>query len=360
MTRVDNFEYQKGLLSVPLQFTQAFHKYLNLVTLGNRELTAAERARVVGVNAFLWTGIFASVYDEVFLDGDENMPEPVRETLKRGFATYAFNSIVNGGYEYITGEEGTTSVDLSALYMGNPATVVAEAFMNGLSYDTLLEAPSLQSMVRGLGGLSQAYSLATMDFGADVSTMDKFVPAILSGGSFFAGLNEAQKAHIAFNLEKSIILNNKGQAIMEVNPFELGLKTILGIPTTELSDYYGVLEKKYGNSKMKDNDAKDLASHFYSIYVKVASGEEPKTKLDVMQAVIKSISENSPDDALLVKKSFYDLLTRASVDKETSLLTQTMRTPYISKEERKAVYDYIMRNPSLAEKFGSIVQQYKD
>jgi hypothetical protein len=199
-----------------------------------------------------------------------------------------------------------------------------------------------------------------MDFGADVSTMDKFVPAILSGGSFFAGLNEAQKAHIAFNLEKSIILNNKGQAIMEVNPFELGLKTILGIPTTELSDYYGVLEKKYGNSKMKDNDAKDLASHFYSIYVKVASGEEPKTKLDVMQAVIKSISENSPDDALLVKKSFYDLLTRASVDKETSLLTQTMRTPYISKEERKAVYDYIMRNPSLAEKFGSIVQQYKD
>lgn len=354
MTRPDNFAYQQGLLSLPMQFTQAFHKYGLMITLGSKELTPAERARIVAVNSLLWTGMFTAVWEGGLQDIMQDAPDAVKETVHRGLMNYALNSSIEAGYKVLSGEEIESKVDIGSIYMQGISQMASEKLTQLFSGEHWDMIAGWKAVKTGIDGIDRAVSIIHGDFGFDLSTPERLSKAFLSAGSFYAGLNSANKAFVGQAFSRGAILNSKMQEMVEANGVEVFMNSVFGIPTTELTDYYAMMSKN--STAYTKPDHKEIADKVYSLFVQVSSGKEPEEKLAGVQAMLQMVNEEYPEDATLIYKELMKSLNKTDGGTVNSSLWTILTSQNIPNDVRCNATQFVKNHPNFNQNATFVVQ----
>lgn len=291
MNRADMFEYQRGLLSAPLQFVQVFHKAFLYYALGNRTLTRAERLKIIAANGAVFTGIFTSVYNQVD-DELAEAPELVKETFRNGVFNYTLNSVLSAAESGLTGEDVDVNVDFTGL---NPATGLLDS--SALAAMSIFELqppgwsdmPGMVALDRFSENFSRAWRIASGDFGFDISTPERIAKASLTMASTLSGVNNTTRAFVGASMERQSMVNAKFQPIVEASLSELGFYGLVGLQPEAVGDVYELGEKVYGNKKFTQDAIKELGETLYKDLEMFTLGQSDENRLIGMQFILQNL-----------------------------------------------------------------------
>lgn len=342
MNRVDMFEYQHGWLSVPTQFMQVFHKALLYYTLGNKELTVAERAKIVGTNVVMYTGPLTYIYDQWIAEHLVDAPEVVKDTVKHGVLNSVLNGALSAGESALRGEDIDVNVDYTGL---NPATGLLETpgnILTSLADGTLLSlqtSPGLNAISNTVDKFWESVRILSGDFGLDHSTPEKIAIAALNMATLFSGINKANLAWIGNEMEGQMFINSKFQPVVESNASELTFFSMLGLPPQEVKEIYSLTDSLYGGmGSVRDDAIKDLAKELYRTVVMVTQGEAEEDRLNAVQFYMSNLSDFN-------KKAVLEAFIKLDKDSKTTygdrIVTTVIKHRHqLSREQIEAAMKY--------------------
>ena len=250
MNRSADMPYNTGSLGFLFQFMQVPHKAL-MTMLTNRALTPIQKAKLLGMNALLYSLPTTAMLTWF----GNNLPEnpEYRDAVVMGLESYTFNKFLSmaSGEKTRIDFSGLAPLDMYGTYdfianllTSDSGTIIASSPAGSLFFGS---NPRLTDAARTMA----RYVNPTEDW----ETPTEFGEVLKASASIFSGYSSAFKAIYAFETNK--IMSTSGKVIDEqASTFEK-MALVFGFPTLDSQESAWVSNEQYRNSKqMKDDVTK--------------------------------------------------------------------------------------------------------
>ena len=305
MNRKDQFDYQQGAISIPLQYVNVFHKQAQMMLGGVNLLDKKERVKYAAALFSLYGASGLGLYNAAVALLPSELPEDVDEALKYGMATVAWNKLASS----ISGQEENANIANISAAQGT----VQSGF--DLLYDVVtLNTEGLLEKNAPLMGLLSKFSkntqimlkAATMN-NDDLAPEDKAAVFVTSLGTMFGTLSTSTKAWLGASMIEGqyFAVDSRGNIIPEI---QRGIVTHLlagatGIESQNLDTWYNLKETKRGI----DDKAKEIAAQYSvllsSVYAS-ANEKDFERGLKTLKAYDAVIKEMPPQYQTAIKSEF--------------------------------------------------------
>lgn len=267
MTTPGQLKYQKGLLSIPLQFMAVPHKamlsMLPEMFGGSKAFSASDKVRIAAAN-LVWFGgagyginsLIETIQDRVGTD----LPPELDAVIRGGLIDMSFNVLINTMADDKNDGTAIKFADSFAPLSGGLffndvlSKVLHEDWRKavfGPSYSIVgFENSKISRVIEDIGAVTSA---------PDLSTPDKLKLSMLSVASLASGVSDYMKYRYALHTGK--LVSSRGDDTVNVTRAE-ALATLFGFATEKEEDAYTYLKESYDEEK----ELKDYAkSHYEAI-----------------------------------------------------------------------------------------------
>lgn len=354
MNNTDRFAYQKGLLSALFQFVQVFHKGFLFGALGNRELSKAERAKVIATQAVVYTGLYKSIVDPI-VDTLVNDPisedqSPEAERMKKimtdGLVESLSNAVLTAAYQGITGSDdevdinfGATSAyqDLLGVYGG-----VISPWFEGDLLPNINDLPGVNATKGTFSAIADAWAIAAGNISPEKPLPERLPVAALALSQMFSSAKHATKAYIGSQLEKQALVNSRFLPDLDANVVELFVYGATGINTNDSAELNKFRNNFYSGSDYNPPDYKEIADTVWKRLV--LSYGSPETE-KFQEAWTHLYYSMEVEDRERVQKELYKLNKRATErGEDVTFETIYKRRRTMPLEKLEIAFDYYSEN----------------
>ena len=286
MTTANTSFWQKGLLSIPAQFTQYQVKLMmNVVQslLGNsRAFTRKEAVQLLITHGVVMgtAGNFMWPFRESIESSlPDNMSETQRLTIQQGILSGVIASLTDGEVKLALGSRFNTF-----RYYEDILTGLLDPEKNFLE---IMTGPSGFAGFRILGGVGEALSIVVK---APMTPATMQIALAEIGRTAFSSINNVQKMRIA-QANYNQVMSGSGAAMFQVTDAEtyfLGL----GIPSVQQEDLSIMFESRKAHKNDLDSAAKAIGKHAMLAITALNNKdtESHATHAAVVQAILNTYS----------------------------------------------------------------------
>ena len=297
MTRANTAKWQKGLVSVPLQFAQYPIKFaLNVIQglMGNkRTFTKKQLAQLMAMHAVFFgtEGNLMPFRDEVNAFLDKNVEnDRARLLLQQGVVSAAISAITNDDLQIGFGARFNTTRYYEDLIDGlfDPEKKFLEVaggpagFIVTRAYDQVSKGVSIMAKA--------PMSMETMKIG------------LIEMGKTFTAINNMQKAKIA-QANYNIVTSKAGADLYKVKPYDTWAMA-LGFPSVTATDFSNAYKSAKDYQTELKAAGETIGYHANLALVALNNNDEEAYKVHsaVVQVVLNAYS--GPDYASLLKSAY--------------------------------------------------------
>lgn len=314
MNAAGDMPYNQNMLSMLFQFVQVPHKAITSMTT-NRVLTGAEKARLAGFSAVMFSLPAGSMYA---LFGDHLPEDPeMRDLVVQGLEGYMLNSALN----YITGEN--ERIDFSSL--GPLDAYGLYEFAVTLFTEDLgkivSNSPSGQLFFGNNPRITNSLKSLARYFNwiDDTKEPTEFMDVVKTSASMFSGMSSAFKA--AYIMEAGKKMSTSGALIGEAGDVA-AIAALFGFPTMKEVEQAYVKSKMY---KDKDTLRGDVEEYYRALKQQLAmkgiSIQDPEFLKRSLSSAWMVFGQNDREARNMVLQ----LIERDVKAGDLSLIQQTLR-----------------------------------
>lgn len=295
MTQSGTFKYQRGLLSLPLQFIAVPHKALLSVLPefagGSKAFTASDKVRLAAANLTLFGGYAFGLNQAFNLIQEEagfDIPEDLLLALKGGMFDWGANKLIRSM------DPEAPAVQLSKSHSPFSGGIVpfipdlAEAIMKG-DLEKIILGPSYNLIHIQKGRFATAMRDVTMMGNApSLSTEEEILYSIGAIASVASGVDDYFKARYAIKMGK--LISSKGSASFSATT-STALAKLFGYTTYQESDAWEILREIGDDDKAFKQGVKSQYESMMRINKKYLNRKEWKHQMDGMRSVLASLDD---------------------------------------------------------------------
>lgn len=266
--KTGDFAYNQNILSVPLQFAQVPHKFV--LTLTNRKMDRATRARMIAGDIILW-GVPGTHAVSQFL-GDDILPEDpnLRDIITSGVAAFSINEMLRRALD------DDTDIDFSTLApynIGGFVELVSASMDEGIG-TMLNNTPAGQLLFNDSGRVGAAFKSLFRHFSPieeGLETPETLLDTVNQFAKISSGWNNITKAWFAANTGMAVDRFNMpiDTSVTIAEAVAMGF----GFQTKDSKRHYDTIGKLIDNRKHNETVAKDIAESILQMYSSAYSGE---------------------------------------------------------------------------------------
>lgn len=319
MSRANRAEWQKGMLSVPTQFTQVYWKFIGNLT--GRQWSNGEKAKILGTQLALFgtAGVPAVTY---MTNGALNMAG-----FEAGDIPENFSNLVTRGFQGFVSDFTGIDNDFSArmAYMGNNDNIITKIFDG--------ETPISEAMLGAFGSvfnrstdaIKKLTPLVANPFMDESSlTINDLTTAVSGIAKITSTWNNVQKVYAGVQMGK--FLSAKGNYITdtsEINPQTLVFKA-LGFEARVISEHYTRKEFIKSSKDRRKKAADEIISLMHSYLADTGSSDQEQLAKNFrnMERVILAMNgfHYEGEDWSLIKKTIADKITNPNDERTKAIL----------------------------------------
>lgn len=242
MTQPGSFKYQKGILSLPLQFVAVPHKALLSVTT-NKMWTKTEKAKILAANLALFGSYgvgLNTAFDALQEELGFELPEKMLIGLKGGMMDLGLNTLLQTmADEENDGTKVQFSKSFAPISEGVvPFTDVFSKFLNG-DWVEMTFGPSYNLLHFKDGRFAKAiHDIRSITNTPDMSSMSKTMEVFAALGQLPSGVSDYMKYRAA--KKTGMLLSSSGDPVVEATAHE-ALAKLFGFQTYSEDDAYRIL-----------------------------------------------------------------------------------------------------------------------
>lgn len=263
MNRGGDMPYNSNTFSVIMQFMQSPHKIASGLILGHRNLSGAERAKLVaGYTATF--GVPTVFIVDQFIDKIIPPENPEQRELIKGGLT---NMLLNRFLSSLSGED--VNVDFSGSLQPFSTRPITD-FIGGVISSPLTDilggaaAPSLLSDGGRIRNFIEAVAAPFVP--GNYENVDEYKQIGLTFMQMFTGLSNTLKAQ--YMLESGKIVTSKGQVVDDDISYMEALMKSAGFQTMDEVNYWASNKLAWEMSDQLDADIKELVDGLFGLYTR--------------------------------------------------------------------------------------------
>lgn len=319
MSRANRAEWQKGVLSVPTQFTQVYWKFIGNLT--GRQWSNGEKAKILGTQLALFgtAGVPAATY---ITNGALNMAGYEAGEIPEGFS-----NLVTRGFQGFVSDFTGIDNDFSArmAYMGNNDTIITKMFDGETPISEAMFGAFGSVFGRSTDAIKKLTPLVANPFMDNSSLTTNDLTTALSGiAKITSTWNNIQKVHAGVQMGR--FLSAKGNYITdasEINPQTLVFKS-LGFEARIISEHYTRKEFIKNSKDRRKKAADEIISLMHSYLADTGSSDQEELAKNFrnMERVILAMNgfHYEGEDWSLIKKTIADKIANPDDERTKAIL----------------------------------------
>lgn len=311
--RAGDFAYTQNAMSMPFQFAQVPHKFL--LTLFDRKLTRAERARIAALDLSYWGIPGAYVATEVF--GKDILPEDpdLRDIVVSGFVSYVINESLRRIFD------DDTDIDFSTMapYNVGGFAEIMSAGMNDGFFEMLNNTPAGTLIFNGSGRVGAAFSSLFRHFSPiseGLETPETLLDTVNQFAKIGSGWNNATKSW--FMLQTGMAVDKYNMPVATKVTVAEAVAQFAGFQPKSVSRHYQTVGSLIDNKERNKTVAKDLAESILQMYASAYSqenGMSPEYVTRLSGAMLTMVEKNP-----LLAKEVYSIMSSRIKDPDDKLM----------------------------------------
>jgi len=352
MTLPGTFKYQKGILSLPLQFIAVPHKAMLSVLPsswgGSKVLSGADKAKVLSANMTLFGGYaigLNAAFEKLQEEAGFEIDPKTLLALKGGLVDLGMNTMI----QTVMGEEKQPEIQFSKSFapfaeqMGIPFFDVFSNLAKGEVFKVAL-GPSYNLLHFKEGRFGRVLTDIQHLYNApDLSTTDKITDSLMSVSSIASGADDYLKYRYAIKMGQ--IVSGKGSANLRATA-STALAKLFGFSTYSEDEVYKLLGRFRDDKKAIQNSAKLAHESIRRINLKYENRNEYLPQLKAHQALIAGLN---PSEQEIYREEFIKLDRRSLQDIGDSVITSMIQYATAGPEIRSEILAAINGTVSINE-----------
>jgi len=352
MTLPGTFKYQKGILSLPLQFLAVPHKAMLSVLPaswgGSKVLSGADKARVLAANMTLFGGYAVGLnaaFEKLQEEAGFEIDPQLLLALKGGMVDLGMNSFIQA----VMGDEKQPEIQFSKSFapfaeqMGIPFFDVFSNLAKGDVFKVAL-GPSYNLLHFKEGRFARAVlDMQHLYNAPDLSTTEKIQDSLLAASSIASGADDYLKARYAIKMGQ--IISGKGNANLRATS-STALAKLFGFGTYSEDEVYKLLTRFKDDKKAIQESAKRAHESIRRLNLKYENRTEYLPQLLGHQALIAGLD---PAEQAIYREEFIKLDRRSLQDIGDSVINSMVQYAAAGAEVREEILAAINGTVSINE-----------
>ena len=341
MTQPGTFQYQTGLLSVPLQFMSVPHKALLSVLPefmgGSKTFTQVEKNKLALVNIILLGGTGAGLdtaIDYMFKETGADIDPDMMLAIRGGLMDIGMNSLLR--------TLSDDKADPTAIRFSDAFAPIADGIIPGVELMMNLWDGKMSAMVgpsfQAAGKFKDVFeSFQVLTAKPDMSTTDKVIEALVSVGRLSSGFDAGVKAMIARNA--AIFVSKSGDPIVEAT-YQEAMAKMFGLTTYSEDAVWKAIIDSSDRRKTAENWAKIVHSQYNN--ARLWDSSKPTAELEELMSQYKALEGLvDPDILPLAYEEIVKLEGRSQSSLGYSVTSRLMEEATNSVASREMILDYV-------------------